>query len=263
MKKAIVTSFDKNYMDYSRVMAKSFGSHYHGAEKIDLVCLVPEDLLGLRDSYSTSIGQDNLNIIFRSAPELLSPISEHATKNPATPYVTSHAYQRVFIGSMLPEYDVAIYIDPDTIILRDVSPLLEYKSKSKFLAVVETVNSGRSVFDNDDLPYFNSGVFIADLHFWRSENIEQKITNWIRNNPNSIYAEQDSLNAILLEHLSPLPFHFNFFEWIVDNNRLMAREYDNPMIVHFVGQEKPWGEKLISKYGKMWRDLYSDLGPVV
>ena len=68
------------------------------------------------------------------------------------------------------------------------------------------------------------------------------------------------MNAVLSEYLGPLPFHFNFFEWIVENNRLMGMEYDNPMIVHFVGHEKPWGEKVVSKYSKMWRELYQSLG---
>lgn len=260
MKKAIVTSFDKNYLNYSLVMAKSLSTNYHGHQPIDLICLVPEEIMHLRDWYSDQVGKSNVRIVFRSAPELLASISNEATQNPATPYVTSHAYQRIFIGSMLPEYDLAIYIDPDTLILRDVEPLIEYRSQHRFLAVVETVNSGRTVFNNDDFTYFNSGVFVADLNFWRSEGIEEKLVSWIRNNPNSVYAEQDSLNAVLSEYLGPLPFHFNFFEWIVENNRLMGMEYDNPMIVHFVGHEKPWGEKVVSKYSKMWRELYQSLG---
>lgn len=260
MKKVIVTSFDENYMDYSMVMAKTLGSNYTGNDALDLVCLVPENLLSSVDYYKESIQQNNVNVIFKSAPELLEKVSNVNVGTLATPYVTPHAYQRIFIGSMLPEYDIAIYIDPDTIILRDVSPLIGYKSSSDFLAVLETVNSGRAVFDDDDFPYFNSGVFVANLNFWRSENIEQKIIDWIAKNPNSIYAEQDSLNAILVEHLSPLPFHFNFFEWIIDNNRLMAREYDNPLIVHFVGPDKPWGSRAMSKYGELWRQVYSGLG---
>jgi lipopolysaccharide biosynthesis glycosyltransferase len=177
-----------------------------------------------------------------------------------TPYVTKHAYIRVFIGSLLPDYNTAIYIDPDTIILRDISPILNYKSKSPFSAVLETVNSGKLVFNNEDFPYFSSGVFVADLDFWRKENIEGKILNWINENPNSTYAEQDSLNAILSEYMSPLPFSFNFFEWIVDNNLLMAKEYDNPLIVHFVGADKPWGEKVVSEYSLAWRKYYGLLG---
>lgn len=259
MRKAIVTSFDENYLNYSLVMAKSLSTNYHGHHPIDLVCLVPENILHLQSWYSEQVGSKNINIIFRAAPELLENISLEATQNPATPYVTSHAYQRVFVGSMLPEYEKAIYIDPDTLILRDIDPLLNYKSIHKFLAVLETVNSGRTVFNNDDFAYFNSGVFIADLVFWRSEKIEEKLVAWIKNNPNSIYAEQDSLNAVLSEYVAPLPFHFNFFEWIVENNKLMGMEYDNPMIVHFVGHEKPWGDKLVSKYSKMWRDLYQSL----
>lgn len=255
MRKTIVTSFDENYMGYSRVMAKSLGINYHGEDRLDLICLVPESMIDLQDEYSASVRQSNLNITFRSATQQLSAIIGGETSNLATPYVTPHAYQRIFLGSVLPDYDTAIYIDPDTVILRDIDPLLNYKTSRPFLAVVETVNSGKRVFNDEDRPYFNSGVFIADLNFWRSEEIESQIVSWINKNPNSVYAEQDSLNAILLDYLCPLPFSFNFFEWIVDNNKLMAREYDNPLIVHFVGPDKPWGEKQLSKYGSAWRSV--------
>jgi lipopolysaccharide biosynthesis glycosyltransferase len=257
MKKAIVTSFDDNYMSYSRVAIKTLGQNYSGEEKLDVICLVPESLMGLEERYSNSIAQENLNIKFKTSEKFLDLLNSGYAKD--VQYISANSYQRVFIGSILPDYDRVIYIDPDTIILRDINPLLEYKSRSPFLAVVETVNSGKTVFNNDDFPHFNAGVFIADLNFWRSKNIESKLVRWISKNPDSKYAEQDSLNAILIEHLAPLPFSFNFFEWTIENNELMSKEFCNPLIVHFTGGEKPWGDRIISKYGDLWRETYASL----
>lgn len=257
MKTAIVTSFDKNYLSYSRVALKSLGLNYHGDGVLDIICLVPSELLHLEKSYSDSVGQENLNISFRTSERFLEFVEDgHASE---VYYWTSNAYQRIFIGSTLPEYDYVIYIDPDTVVLRDIEPLLSYSSNSPFMAVLETVDSSKKVFGKEDIPHFNSGVFKADLSFWRSEMVEDRAVEWIRNAPAPRYADQDSLNAILMRHLSPLPFSFNFFEYIVNNNMLMAKEYDNPLIVHFVGEDKPWNSDHKTKYAGIWWKIFSEL----
>lgn len=260
MNKAIVTSFDSNYMEYSRVAIKSLGEHYHGSAALDVVCLVPQELLCREDDYRVSIAQDNLNIRFMVSDKFLKLSRDGYARG--VQYVTPNAYQRVFIGSTLLEYDTAIYIDPDTVVLRDISPLLNYSATGDFFAVMETVNNSKRLFNNSDVPCFNSGVFIANLNFWRSHRIEDKLVEWIIENPDTQFAEQDSLNAILAKHLSPLPFSFNFFEWIIGNNDLMAKEYDDPLIVHFAGHQKPWTGESISVYGEMWHKVYNDLPPM-
>lgn len=257
MKKVIVTSFDEKYIDYSRVAIKSLGMNYHGDAPLNVVCLVPEALLGSVESYRESVNQPNLNIQFRTADKFVKLVSDGLGY--AVRHLSVSSFHRIFVGSALADYDMAIYIDPDTLVLRDIDPILNYRSRSPFLAVVETVNMGKIVFDSDDIPYFNNGVFVADLRWWREDGVEDRLLDWISNAGHSELAEQDAMNAVLGEYLAPLPFSFNFFEWIIDNNKLMAEEHNNPMIVHFVGEQKPWGPVTISKYGKLWRELYSEI----
>jgi lipopolysaccharide biosynthesis glycosyltransferase len=257
MKKVIVTSFDEKYMDYSRVAIKSIGINYHSDEVLDVVCLVPENLLDSVDAYRSSVSQPNLNIRFKTANKFIKLVEDGMGY--AVRHLSVSSFHRIFVGSALEDYDMAIYIDPDTIALRDIEPMLSYKSRSPFLAVVETVNMGKIVFDSDDIPYFNNGVFIADLNWWRNDGIEDRLLDWISTTGYSELAEQDAMNAVLRDYLAPLPFSFNFFEWIIDNNKLMAEEHSNPMIVHFVGDQKPWGPIAMSKYALLWRNLYSEI----
>jgi lipopolysaccharide biosynthesis glycosyltransferase len=244
MNKVIVTSFDSNYMEYSRVAMKSLSDNYHGDIPLDVVCLVPQELLDREKDYRASISKDNLSIRFLVSERFLK-LSEDGYAS-GVEYVTSNAYQRIFVGSLFPEYDTAIYIDPDIIVLRDISPLINYSASGNFFAVMETVNNSRRLFGNSDVPCFNSGVFIANLNFWRANDIESKLVDWITENPDTQFAEQDSLNAILASYLSALPFSFNFFEWIIGNNELMTREFDDPLIVHFAGHHKPWNSDSMS-----------------
>ena len=242
-------------MDYSRVAIKSLGINYHGNDVLDVVCLVPENILDKVDEYRKSVFQPNLNIQFKTADRFLSMLDDGIGY--AVRHLSVSSFHRIFIGSTLQDYDMAIYIDPDTIVLRDIQPLLNYQSRSPFMAVVETVNMGKIVFNSDDIPYFNNGVFIADLNWWREENIEDRLLDWIIKTGYSELAEQDAMNAVLGEYLAPLPFSFNFFEWIIHTNKLMAEEHNNPMIVHFTGSQKPWGEVIHSPYGGLWRNLYA------
>lgn len=257
MKIAIATSFDKNYMNYSMVAIKSLGENYHGNDTLDIICFVPQELHDSLKWYTKKINQTNLNIVFKTAKGFTKMLDTELTAT--SRYVTPNAHHRLFLGSELPEYDRIVYIDPDTLICRDIKPLLEYTSKSNFLAVVETVNMSKRSFGHHDVPYFNSGVFITSPKFWNDEQIEDKVLNWIGNNPNTQIPDQDALNAVLREYLSPLPIPFNFFEWIVNNNRLTAEEFDQPLIVHFVGEQKPWNTPRISKYSDLWRAKYSSL----
>lgn len=256
-----MTSFDKDYLEYSKVAIKSLGKHYHEEDILKVICLVPRDLLTLEKEYSKSINQANLNIEFRASTmfeQLLKDGYAYAYR-----HISLNAYQRIFIGSTLPDYDIAIYLDPDILIRRNFNPMLNYTSKAPFLAVIETVNASISSFAKHDVPYFNNGVFIADLNFWRSEEIEEKLLSWIFNNAKAPLAEQDAMNSILGECMGPLPFTFNFFDWTVENNKLMAEEFDDPLVVHFAGEDKPWKNLRLSKYGYEWRRVQSQIGYAV
>lgn len=261
MKKVVVTSFDRNYLEHSKVTLKSLGRHYHENDPLKVICLVPRDLLSLEKEYSASVNQSNLTIEFRASERFEQLLNDN--KAQVVRHSSLNAYQRVFIGSTLLDYDMAIYLDPDTLVRRSFKPMLDYSSKAPFLAVVETVNMAISVFATHDIPYFNNGVFIADLNFWRSEDIEQKLLSWIFTNEKSPLAEQDAMNAVLGKYLGPLPFTFNFFDWTIENNKLMAEEFCDPLIVHFAGEEKPWKNSRLSRYGYEWRRIQSQMGQTV
>ena len=254
MRKVIVTSFDKNYISYSRVMIRTLSINYHGNEPLDVVCLVPSNILSLQDEYIKSVDCDNLNISFVTSDKYLSMINEGIDTSHKD--AASNCNHRMFIGSACPDYDVAIYIDPDTIIMRDISPLLTYPLRNHFMAMVEITDSNIVSFNDPDRPYFSNGVFIADLNFWRKAEIEEKLINLIKTSGPLFLAEQDAMNAILIDHWSPLPMSFNMFDWMVYANPHIAESNDNPLIVHFVGTMKPWGEAPRTKYSDYWRSVF-------
>lgn len=257
MKKVIVTSFDINYFNYSKVTLKSLAQNYHGKDKLDIVCLVPKDILHLENEYAQSIAEEKLNIKFRSSnayEKMLQNGLAHASS-----HITSHCNHRIFLGSVCHDYDIAIYIDSDTIIRRDIEPLLNFKLRNMFMAVQEHSDMSQISFGDKDRPYFNNGIFIANLNFWRQFNAESKMVDWISNNGPTLCPEQDAMNAVFIDWWSPLPISFNMFDWFQWVNEHASKTNSDPLIVHFSGEQKPWLGENGSRYNLEWRKIYLDL----
>lgn len=252
MKTIIVTSFDENYIDYSKVMIKTLSDNYNGEKSLILYCLVPDYLMDKENLFKESFnGLNNINIYFKSSLEFKNMDLRESK------WFTKNAWHRMFISSICKEYDRAIYIDPDCMVMRDISPILNYPNYNPFIALVQDDFSKHSeiVFGSPDIPYINDGVFITDLNFWRANDIESKMINYVKEKGQTKFIEQDVISIFMQPFISPLPVTFNFF---VDKIEL----YENtpsPLIVHFNGPNKPWLSNSDNIYHNLWNDLFKAL----
>lgn len=246
---AIVTSFDENYIDYSKVMVKTLCENYHEEKEIPLFCLVPDYLMDQESDYIKSIGDYKIKIRFASSKKF----------NEADYFIereqyTKNAWHRLFIGSLFPEIDKVLYLDPDMIFLRDASPLISYKTRGPIAAYIEDDFQSLclEIYGNQDVVYFSDGVFIADLNYWRENDIEEKLINYAKTR-NTKFVDQDAFNFVLHDIVEPLPVNFNF---CADKAELYYTVTD-PLIVHFSGPKKPWKDDMGgNKYCIKWREKY-------
>jgi lipopolysaccharide biosynthesis glycosyltransferase len=258
MKTAIVTSFDKNYMKVASVLIKSLDEFTTSSTVLDIICLVPDDIVNMEADYVDSLGGlKSVQIKFRSSSRYRSLVNSVDFNFDKVPHITENAMQRLFLASTLHDYDKAIYIDPDAIAVRDIAPILNYPLYNKLVAWIEHNNVESMVFDEPDRAYFNNGVFITDLNYWRSAGIEQKMVDWALENGPTICADQDLMNRFLLDVLAPMPITFNFPEALEFYH---GEAYPNPVIVHFVGPKKPWlPNSRGSKWSQLWVKKYSSI----
>lgn len=240
---------------------------YQGEELLDVVCLVPPSLQDAEADYVYSVHSNYLNISFRSSDYFQNIIKNTPALNVGNDrYLTEHCNIRIFLGSLLPDYDRVIYIDPDTWIERSIWPLVRMPMRNKFMAWVETSNMNDVVFRDWDRPYFNNGVFIADLNFWREQNMESKMIAWMDSYLKQwgrlpICPEQDAMNAVFIDYLAPLHISANLFNYLSDSPNLSwgnPVEYI-PIIVHFVGEEKPWLVPDTTEWAKKWNHTFERL----
>ena len=172
------------------------------------------------------------------------------------------ALARLFLAHFLPEDDEKVlYLDCDTVVLRDLSFLFETDLGDAYLgmAVEPTVSRKRreELGLPERQPYFNSGVLLFNMPLWRAENAEAQVLDYYRSKGGNLMApDQDALNGAFPTRIKPLPPSCNFgsvqiyYPWKVQKKICTPAafcgeaEYQAtafpPAVVHFLGEERPW-----------------------
>lgn len=157
-----------------------------------------------------------------------------------------------------PQYEHIVYLDGDTYIAGDISPLVTYDVPPNKLAAVDNsswlssdllggsywethVKYCRDLGVSDPSQYFNSGVLAFKSETWRE--LAPEALKFFEQFPEKCrYHDQSALNAIFYrsrERLSPV---WNYQTGYAQLG--MPRSF-SPKIWHFTGSNKPW---LVSEY---------------
>ena len=112
-------------------------------------------------------------------------------------HFSNAALYRLFMTQYLPKrIDRILYLDGDLIVNLDISEIFKENSNSVFSARIE----------NAEIGYFNSGVFLTSLNYWRSNEIGKRCADYLTQNPESQYKDQDALNHVFLNINKPIFF---------------------------------------------------------
>ncbi|XOV91911.1 MAG: glycosyltransferase family 8 protein [Bacteroidota bacterium] len=156
------------------------------------------------------------------------PISAHATLA---------NYFRISLPDILPqELDNVLYLDCDLIINGSILEIWDYQNDDVALHAWGYPNSERKIALNLDGDYFNSGVMLINLKFWRQNKVGSKVVKYIEENRDLIeFWDQDAFNAVLKNDWQPLGQEYNYTK-----GEDFKKEGIQPHIIHFVGMHKPW-----------------------
>lgn len=175
--------------------------------------------------------------VFRSMPVILH--ISHAT------------YYRLLIPQILPE-DIhkVLYLDCDIIVRHSLLPLWETDMDGYALAaVIDNLDIEKETYNRLKYPphlgYFNAGVLLLNLKYWRANNIQGEIQSYMKDHAEDIlFSDQDILNYVLRERKILLPIEYNFqtaylYDYWNEKEVLEARK--DPVILHYT-TGKPWNE---------------------
>ena len=161
-------------------------------------------------------------------------------------YFTKAMYYRLFIPDIV-KGDRALYLDPDIVVTQRIDDLYNAEISNAFLAAV--VNPG--IYNNHDLgmghsaKYFNSGVMLINLEYWRSFNVKEKVIEFIGGSLGVVqFPDQDGLNSVIngnwLELHPKYNMHTVFLCAECAYVSPIKEAIDNPVIIHYTGSSKPW-----------------------
>ena len=171
-------------------------------------------------------------------------VEKIGTSLPLRDYYSKTTYFRLFIAEMFPEYDKAIYIDSDTIVLGDISEFYDHDLGDKLVgacheqAMVQTEVYGNyveKVMGISRYNYFNAGHILINCKKFREENVLKQFIDLLKVYTFTVTQDEDYLNVIC----------HNRVLWIFDGwntevyGELPVNESEIKMI-HYIMVNKPW-----------------------
>lgn len=170
-------------------------------------------------------------------------------------YVSLATYNRLFLAQIIPE-DVKkiIYLDCDIIVKKSLKQMFETNIDNYAIAAVpDSLTYNLSTYArlqySPDLGYFNAGVLLINLDYWRKHKVFSDFMNFIKHYPERISChDQDVMNYVLRNSKLNLPFEFNLQEeFIKVDTTMIATDWkklkeaaSSPAIVHYSSRRKPW-----------------------
>jgi lipopolysaccharide biosynthesis glycosyltransferase len=175
-------------------------------------------------------------------------------------------YSRMFIDEFLPDrYLDILYMDGDTQIIKDISPLLRMPLRPGFICGARDpmvfLNKAGALPDNlkaeikkfgDD--YINAGILRFDRATWSSLSKEALALKYASTSKPT-FEDQTVINTVAQHRIEFASISWNFPGFILGYG---FEEHFTPKVVHFMSDPRPW-EGAYAPWGRKWAAPYDDL----
>jgi lipopolysaccharide biosynthesis glycosyltransferase len=253
----IILAADESYLPYVPCNIAQIGRF--GSRADGVVLAVPtgvdEELIAMARSTAAAHGLE-LKVSFVSALEPLHKYRAISNVN----HVSYFTYSKLVLAEILPEIDDVLYLDIDTLIRAPLDELLAWKLHHPVGAVHDWA-TGVHLFGTPRRPYFNAGVLRLSLTRMRQEQTWRKAQRIFQTRDLKI-VDQDVFNLLFGDRFDSLPPTYNVFDSLVSQSRGI-RVFQDPVIVHFAGPDKPWHLSARSPFAREWRRCYSEVGRIL
>lgn len=206
-----------------------------------------------------ALGDENFEISFENVTEQLNMISKRL---PLRHYYSKTTYYRLFIATMFPDIEKAIYIDSDTIVLDDISKLYDVELGDSLLGAcheqaMEQIDVYgtyvESVIGISRNEFFNAGILLLNTRAFRDFQVLDKFIYYLGVYDFIVTQDEDYLNLVCKDRVYWLDQRWN--TELVD---MFNYDYDisEASILHYIMVNKPWhyrecrGADIFWKYAK-------------
>ena len=171
---------------------------------------------------------------FKDCPMLKEKSDEHKDY-----HVTVPTYFRFKLPELLPKLDKVLYLDCDVIVRTSLKELFAVSLKDKAVAMVEDVESKREAERLTIKKYFNAGVMLINLDYWRKNDVSILLFEYAKKNKKKIlWQDQDVINVVLEGKIKSINLKWNYQYFLYDKTN--EKDLAECSILHLAGRFKPW-----------------------
>lgn len=241
----LLVTIDKKYVEPLCVMLASYGENHKG---------VPTNLY----IAHSSLGEEELTRIEELAGKYgitvhSVVITEHwFASTPVLDRLPEESFYRLMAFHYLPEsVDRCLYLDPDIIIRRDLTPLFNTKLDGCYAAAASHTHTAINWCNNLRLGtqenglYFNSGVLLMNLGAIRRDFTLQAVLDKLEENIQRLWlGDQDLINILFCGKIKLLDEKiYNLDERAYNRTKkefTLDDVAEKTAIIHYNGKHKPW-----------------------
>jgi len=192
-------------------------------------------------------------------------------------------YSRIWIAEFLPsDISKVLYLDGDTLVSGSLAELAQMDIKDYSCAMAIDIRSEKykkKIELENGYEFYNSGVILINLDFWREHNTGDALLKDILSFP-TIYADNPALCRVLKGKIKTLPLACNATQMLklFNNNSIYAIAFrskapfyseqelnearENPIVLHYPNyylSGRPWYEDCFDSKGLYaWRSYFNE-----
>lgn len=222
----VLYCFDANFWRMAAVSVNSLLHNCPEQSKIMVYCLVAPHTPGHRQIKKiVKKHKSGAGLVWRV-------VKDKDIKFPKKSGVSSVYFYRYFAHKFFPDVDKMLYIDSDTLVSRDITPLYKADLSGcvigavRDMANVDNKNDARGIYVSrfaekylNNGPYFNGGVLLMDL-----KKLSEYENAWENTDIQMTHPNQDLLNVVMMGKIKPLSLICNVAPYTAVPSKLFPPE---------------------------------------
>lgn len=239
----ICYSFDSNYVEQFMVSVVSLLVNADKNEFFDIFVLdsgLTKTDKAVIESLKNSYKNFSLKYLSVNEKDFKNcPLLKEKSREFKHYHVTLPTYFRFKLPSILGKINSVLYLDCDVIIRGSLKDLFSIDLKNTAAAMVKDVESDSEAKRLGLKNYFNAGVMLINLDYWRKNKIEDNLFEYTKTHTDEIkWQDQDILNCVLNENIKEIDTKWNYQYFLYDE--VNTNDLNEAEILHLSGRFKPW-----------------------
>ena len=199
--------------------------------------------------------RENVNIEFVDLNYYIEKVKD---KLYTRDYYTNTTYFRLFIANLYPQYNKAIYLDSDIVVLGDIAELYNQDMGDNLIAaapddVIQTTKVFQEYAEKvvgvaDYRNYFNAGILLMNLDEFRKFDFQNKFLYLLETIKFTVAQDQDYLNRLCKGKVKIIDKAWDTMP--IGNETLEEKDLK---IIHYNLADKPWHYDNIKYKEYFWK----------